>query len=105
MGSADQPVNAWYWRPDMETPFSVTSMGTGSTRRTADPNLRGNSAYTGDAWAVVIGRALQSAGDGYVQLAAGETAKVAFAVWEGRNDERAGLKAVTLVWQPLELEA
>ena len=105
MGSADQPVNAWYWRPDMETPFSVTSMGTGSTRRTADPNLRGSSAYTGDAWAVVIGRALQSAGDGYVQLAAGETAKVAFAVWEGRNDERAGLKAVTLVWQPLELEA
>jgi len=105
MGSPDQPVNAWYWRPDMETPFSVTSMGTGSTRRTVDPSLRGNGAYTGDAWAVVIGRALQSAGDGYVQLAAGETAKVAFAVWEGSNEERAGLKAVTLEWQPLELEA
>ncbi len=105
MGSADQPVNAWYWRPDMETPFSVTSMGTSLTRRTVDPSLRGNGAHASDAWAVVIGRALQSAGDGYVQLAAGETAKVAFAVWQGGNDERAGLKAVTLEWQPLELEA
>ncbi len=105
MGSAQQPVNAWYWRPDMETPFSVTSVGTGTTRRTVDPSLHGNGAHKGDAWTVVIGRALQSAGDGYVQLAAGETAKVAFAVWQGSNVERAGLKAVTLEWQPLELEA
>ncbi len=105
MGSADQPVHAWYWRPDMETPFSVTSMGTGSTRRTVDPNLRGNGAHQGGSWAVVIGRALQPPGDGYAQLAAGATAKVAFAGRQGGNRERAGLKAVTLVWQPLELEA
>jgi DMSO reductase family type II enzyme heme b subunit len=105
MGSPQQPVNAWYWRPDMETPFSVTSQGTGTTRRTADPSLRGNGAHQGGSWAVVIGRALQSPGDGYAQLAAGETAKVAFAVWQGGNSERAGLKAVTLEWQPLELEA
>ncbi len=105
MGSPDEPVNAWYWRPDMETPFSVTSEGTSTTIRTIDPNLRGNGAHTGGAWAVVIGRALQSAGDGYVQLTAGEEGKVAFAVWQGGNDERAGLKAVTLEWQPLELEA
>ena len=105
MGSPQQPVNAWYWRPDLETPFSVISLGTGTTRRTVDPSLRGNGAHKGDAWAVVIGRALQSAGDGYVQLAAGHTAKVAFAVWQGANSERAGLKAVTLEWQPLKLEA
>jgi len=105
MGSPEQPVNAWYWRPDMETPFSVVSVGTGSTRRTVDPNLRGTSARLGDAWAVVIGRSLLSDGDGFVQLAAGDTGKVAFAVWQGSNSERAGLKAVTLEWQPLELEA
>jgi len=105
MGSAEQPVNAWYWRPDLETPYSVTSIGTGQTRRTVDRCLRGNGAHQNNAWAVVIGRALQSAGDGYVQLAAGGTSKVAFAVWQGSNSERAGLKAITLVWQSLELEA
>lgn len=105
MGSPQQPVNAWYWRPDMETPFSVTSLGTGTTRRTVDPGLRANGAHAGNAWTVVIGRSLLSDGDGYVQLAAGQTAKVAFAVWQGGNNERAGLKAVTLEWQPLELEA
>jgi DMSO reductase family type II enzyme heme b subunit len=105
MGSPQQPVNAWYWRPDIETPFSVTSQGMGATRRTVDSSLRGNGAHQGDAWAVVIGRALLSDGDGYVQLAAGETSKVAFAVWQGSSSERAGLKAVTLEWQTLELEA
>ncbi|HEY5625950.1 MAG TPA: ethylbenzene dehydrogenase-related protein [Dehalococcoidia bacterium] len=105
MGSPQQPVNAWYWRPDMETPFSVTSQGTGSTRRTVDPSLRSDSAHADDAWALVIGRALQTSGDEYVQLSAGETVKVAFAVWQGSDNERAGLKAVTLEWQELELEA
>jgi DMSO reductase family type II enzyme heme b subunit len=104
MGSAEQPVNAWYWRPDLEAPFSVTSQGTGTTIRTVDPSLRANGSHKGAAWAVVIGRALRSAGDGNVQLAAGRTSKVAFAVWQGGNNERAGLKAVTLEWQPLELE-
>ena len=104
MGSPQQPVNAWYWRPDMETPQSVTAQGTSTTRRTVDPNLRSQGEYASDAWAVVIGRALRSEGDGYVQLQAGATAKVAFAVWQGSNQERAGLKAVTLEWQPLELE-
>jgi len=56
MGSAEQPVNAWYWRPDLETPFSVTSIGTGQTRRTVDPSLRGNGAHQNNVWAVVIGR-------------------------------------------------
>ena len=105
MGSPQNPVNAWYWRPDMETPFSVTSQGTGSTLRTVDPSLRGSSAYAAGGWAVVIGRALKSAGEGYTQLGTGRAAKVAFAVWQGSNSERAGLKAVTLEWQELELEA
>jgi hypothetical protein len=30
---------------------------------------------------------------------------VGFAVWQGANQERGGLKAVTLDWEPLEIEA
>jgi DMSO reductase family type II enzyme heme b subunit len=39
------------------------------------------------------------------QLSPGQRAKVAFGVWQGSNAERAGLKAVTLEWQELEIEA
>ena len=39
MGSPQAPVNAWYWRPDLEEPFSITAQGTGTTRRTQDPEL------------------------------------------------------------------
>ncbi len=34
----------------------------------------------------------------------GQTTKTGFAVWQGSNQERAGIKATTLEWQPLEIE-
>jgi len=34
MGSPEAPVNAWYWRADLEDPLSITAQGTGTTRRT-----------------------------------------------------------------------
>jgi DMSO reductase family type II enzyme heme b subunit len=40
-----------------------------------------------------------------VNLGPGDTGKVAFAVWQGANQERGGLKATSLDWEPLEIEA
>jgi DMSO reductase family type II enzyme heme b subunit len=105
MGSPQQPVNAWYWRPDLEAPYSIAAQGTSTTRRTVDPELGAQGAYTSGRWSVVVRRAFQSRGDGYVQLAPGEGHKAAFAVWQGANQERGGLKSVTLEWQPLEIDA
>jgi DMSO reductase family type II enzyme heme b subunit len=105
MGSPQAPVNAWYWRPDMEEAWSVTAQGTGTTRRTADPELRAGSAYSEGQWSVVMSRKLESSGAEYPNLAPGAVGKVAFAVWQGNNQERGGLKAVTMEWEPLEIEA
>ena len=105
MGSPQAPVNAWYWRPDLEVPFSVTAQGTGTTRRTQDSELRAQGLYADSAWRVVIRRRLTSDGPGYVSLAPGTNRKVGFAVWQGGNQERGGLKAVTQDWEPLEIEA
>ena len=105
MGSPQAPVNAWYWRPDLEEPFSVTAQGTGTTRRTHDSDLRAQGVYGESAWRVVIRRRLTSDGPGYVSLAPGTNRKVGFAVWQGGNQERGGLKAVTQDWEPLEIEA
>lgn len=104
MGSPDQPVNAWYWRPDLEAPYSITAQGTSTTRRTRDPELDAHGVYSSGRWSVVVRRKFESSGEGYVQLAPGETSKAAFGIWQGANQERGGLKAATLEWQPLEIE-
>jgi DMSO reductase family type II enzyme heme b subunit len=106
MGSPDQPVNAWYWRPDLAEPFSITAQGVGTTSRHTGAGISAAADYKDGAWALVIGRTLRGKkNDGSVWLPPGRTRKVAFGVWRGSNKERAGLKAVTLAWQPLEIEA
>lgn len=104
MGSPDQPVNGWLWRPDLETMLSVTVQGVGTAVRNADSSLAAQNAYSDGGWNVVVSRALQSESPNAVQLKPGDQGKVAFAVWQGANNERGGLKAVTLEWQPLEIE-
>src|SRR3989304_183616 len=54
-------------------------------------------------WEVVFARPLQADGEG-VRLAPGKAAKVAFAVWEGSSQERAGIKSFSKRWQGLEIE-
>jgi DMSO reductase family type II enzyme heme b subunit len=112
MGTPQEPVNAWYWRSDLEEPFSVTAQGVGTTRRTQDPELGARAAFHDGAWNMVIRRRLARAADasfshseGYVNLVAGASGMVGFAVWQGANQERGGLKAITPDWQPLEIEA
>lgn len=105
MGSPQAPVNAWYWRPDIEEPFTITAQGTGTTRRAQDPELSASGIHNRGAWRLVIRRRLDSPEAGYVSLAPGVSAKVGFAVWQGSNQERGGLKSVTLEWEQLEIEA
>jgi DMSO reductase family type II enzyme heme b subunit len=104
MGSPDQPVFAWLWRPDLEEPYQVSAQGIGSSQRLTGKGIAARSRHNGDGWTVVISRRLSGKGAGLL-LAPGATGKVAFAVWQGSEKERGGLKAVTLEWQPLEIEA
>ncbi len=105
MGSPDQPVNAWVWRPDLENPLSVTAQGIGTAVRNDDGSLAAQAVHAGGTWSAVVSRGFTSESAGSVALQAGKQTKVAFAVWQGSTQERGGLKAVTLEWQPLEIEA
>jgi DMSO reductase family type II enzyme heme b subunit len=102
MGSADQPVQAWLWRADAESPLVVNATGFGLTQRATDSVLRASALYARNRWSVVLSRPLADATVRGLRL--GHTGKVAFAVWQGSNQERAGIKAVTVEWQPLEME-
>ncbi len=105
MGAPGAPVDAWYWRADhAERPFDVIAEGYGtSQRRAADAlPLRAAAVHRDGRWCVVLVRAL--AGDAqYVRLQPGGTARVAFALWDGGNRERAGRKAFSGEFVPAEL--
>lgn len=107
MGSKGKPVNAWFWRADWERPKNVAAEGMGTTQRRDDPALAAKARHTRGQWDVVISRSLDGkrAPKGTATLQAGTTSKIAFAIWQGANQERAGVKAFSLDWQELQIEA
>jgi DMSO reductase family type II enzyme heme b subunit len=104
MGSPDQPVFAWLWRPDLEEPYHVVAQGIGTTKRLPANGIVAKAEHDGAGWSLVISRRLSGKGAGLL-LAPGAKGKVAFAIWQGSERERGGLKSATLEWQPLEIEA
>jgi len=109
MGDEKAPVNAWYWRADQEgeKARNVVARGLGTTETTKRSAIRAQSLWGQGAWAVVISRPLSvvEQKEEAAQLAAGGKVKVGFAVWEGSNGERAGVKSFSKAWQDLELDA
>lgn len=104
MGSSTKPVNAWYWRADLDAPISVTANGLGSTVRQPNGSVLTTAHYADKGWQVVIARPLTVAAEGVAQLQPGQSTLVGFAVWQGSNKERAGIKAASFDWEPLEIE-
>jgi DMSO reductase family type II enzyme heme b subunit len=106
MGTKGKPVNAWLWRADWERPKNVAAQGMGTTQRREDPALAATALHARGRWDVVVSRALNGKSpEGTISLKPGTTWKVAFAVWQGENQERAGVKAFSPDWQDLQIDA
>jgi len=108
MGSKDAPVNAWFWRADFkDVPRNTIAHGLGSTQFTERCAVRTKSAWGAGTWTVVFTRplAVPDQQEETVQLAAGASVKIGFAVWEGSNGERAGVKSFSKEWRELVLDA
>src|SRR3989304_5411148 len=106
MGIKGKPVNAWFWRADWEQPKNVAAEGMGSTQRRDDPALAATARHQRGRWDVIIARSLNGKGSpaGTGALRAGAATKIAFAIWQGANQERAGIKAFSPAWQDLQIE-
>jgi DMSO reductase family type II enzyme heme b subunit len=66
--------------------------------------VRASGTWSDGRWTVVMTRALSpSSKDAGVSLEPGETASVAFAVWDGSHRDRNGQKSFT-IWQDLQIE-
>ena len=108
MGSKDVPVNAWFWRADLkDQPHNTYAKGLGTTLFSKTCPIQTKSLYGPGGWTVVFARPLSvpELKDEAVQLAAGTATRVGFAVWEGSNGERAGVKSFSKEWRELALEA
>jgi len=106
MGAEQMPVNGWHWRADRpEYGRSNIAQGLGTTEVTDPEAIATNSDYIDGRWSIVFRRSLTNTAEDQRQFALGATVKVAYAVWEGRNGERAGLKAFSPEWLELSVEA
>jgi DMSO reductase family type II enzyme heme b subunit len=108
MGSAEAPVNAWFWRADEpEAARNVRAQGIGTVEDSEKSRVSARSEWKDGTWRVVLSRPLAVAdqkGEA-VQLAVGGSTNIAFAVWEGGSGERAGIKAFSKQWRELNLES
>lgn len=93
LGSEDAPVGFWYWASDREQSLSLISRGPGVVRNNADVVTSASASLDGGRWAVVLAGPSSEVTDNQIGVA----------IWNGSNDERAGLAAVS-GWLPLDTE-
>jgi len=108
MGDAKQPVNAWLWKADRAEPFDVIARGysTSQRRPASSSQLAASASYHDGGWHLVFQRPLDCPESGeFARFVPGRPSKIAFAIWEGSNADRAGQKAVSGAFVEVELEA
>jgi DMSO reductase family type II enzyme heme b subunit len=107
MGALGLPVNGWYWRADEnDLGRQVVAEGIGTSRTVDTELVRGRGVWNGGRWRAVIARALRvQSTEPLVQLEAGQKIGFGVAIWEGNHMERGGIKAYSVDWRELRLEA
>jgi DMSO reductase family type II enzyme heme b subunit len=107
MGAPGMPVNAWYWRADeADQGRHVTAEGLGTSRLLDRSLVKAKGQWQGGRRALVISRSMQI-GDvpGAAQFAPGGQSRFGVAIWDGSQGERAGIKAFSVKWRELTIDA
>ena len=96
MGSKGDPVNAWYWKANLDgVAFEVLAEGYGTSARqrgAGKSQIKSGAVHHDRRWQVVLSRPMDI-GNGRARFVPGRIAKMAFCVWDGGNRERAGRKS------------
>ena len=103
MGAANGPVNIWYWKAGQEQAQNLAAKGFGSTTRLEPADLHASSVYRSNGeWVVVFSRPLAQSGEHQAALD-NANAHMTFALWQGDQKQRDGLKHVSMGWVELQL--
>ncbi len=91
MGAPGMAVEGVLWRPDKEVPWKLRAEGLGTMERSAVPTgWKASGEWRQGHWLVTFEIPAWPALDRHGQLA--------FALWQGAAQERAGLKSVSPGW-------
>ena len=74
---------------------NLVSVGFGTLSPAGDQDVRGSSEWDGGRWSVVFARELSDSAVEQFDLGEGASVDIAFAVWDGSNQERNGVKSVS----------
>lgn len=94
IGSQERPVDLWFWQANLPAPRWVAATGPGAFAPDSSGRLEAAALIDDGRWAVVL------RGSASVLAPSG---KLGVVVWDGSNDERAGIGAVTPEWITVEL--
>lgn len=94
LGDDTKPLALWFWENGRPGPLNLVSHGPGVFRKEDGAGLGATGVLADGRWSVVLSGPAGISAKG----------KVGLAVWNGSNDERAGLAAVSREWLPLESE-
>jgi DMSO reductase family type II enzyme heme b subunit len=91
MGTPEMPLEGALWRADAQALSRVQAQGMGTVQRQpAPPDWQAESVYANGHWQVAFTL------PGFSSLL--KNRQLAFAIWQGAQRERAGLKSVTPGW-------
>lgn len=99
MGGAGRHVNIWYWNAAKNQAENLWADGFGTLTRLGTQDVQATGRHVDGKWRVMFFRAWHSKEARAANLQGNRP--LAFAVWNGANDERDGFKAVTMQWQTL----
>ena len=103
MGTPKAPIHLLHWMARKNALRAVVAQGIGSSMEGADVAQSVKAGWTQGRWSVVFTRSL-IAGKQAVSLVPGTQSQIGFAVWDGSNEERAGIKAVSADWTDFQIK-
>lgn len=95
IGDDGSTVDLWFWRSDEDTGRHLSGNGPG-VFRPLEGAVAASAALVDGRWAVVLGRPVGEIEGG---------AHMGVAVWDGSNEERAGIGSATTAWLPVSVES
>jgi len=92
------PVNIWYWKNADQSVKDMSAKGFGTLETQPQQDVKGKGAWKDGEWRVIFSRPLTDNDPQDAQFPAGKFQNIAFAVWDGANNEKGAQKAVTSWW-------
>jgi DMSO reductase family type II enzyme heme b subunit len=104
-GSADGPVNLWFWRANKgDAGENLIARGLATEDPAGDTTIETKSRWEDGRWEVVVSRPIKANSRETANISTAKPNSVGFAVWDGGSQERGSLHAHSRQWRELVIE-